>query len=146
MPGHLKLTFALVICAGALVAATAAAAAPTKMEKRLVAQINDVRADHGLRKLKVGSRLQRGAHSWARHLIRADSFHHARLAARTGENLAWGTCNWYSPRQAVRAWLRSSSHRALLLDRRFRAVGTGWARGPWRGYGCVKMAVARFRY
>lgn len=145
MPAHVKLSLALVICVGALLVATPAVAAPTMMEKRLVAQINEARADHGLRKLRVGSRIQRGAHSWARHLLRADSFHHARLAAGTGENLAWGTCSWYSPRQAVRAWLGSPSHRALLLDRRFRAVGAGWARGAWRGYGCVKMAVARFR-
>jgi uncharacterized protein YkwD len=146
MPGHVRLTLALLVCVGALLAATPAVSAPTMMEKRLIAQINDVRADHGLRKLRVGARIQRGAHAWARHLLRADSFHHARLAARTGENLAWGTCNWFSPGQAVRAWLRSPSHRALLLDRRFRAVGAGWTRGAWRGYGCVKMAVARFRY
>jgi uncharacterized protein YkwD len=76
----------------------------------------------------------------------ADSFHHSsQLAAGTGEILAWGTCAWFTPLRAVRMWLNSSSHRALLLRPSFRYVGTGWTRGNWRGYNCVEMAVARFR-
>ena len=42
-------------------------------------------------------------------------------------------------------WLDSPGHRALLLRPGFRYVGTGWTRGTWRSYGCVEMAVARFR-
>lgn len=115
------------------------------MEKRLVARINDARTDRGLRKLRIGSGVQSGAHSWSRRLMRADAFYHARLRAGTGEVLAWGTCSWFSPAAAVRAWLGSPSHRAVLLHRSFRFVGAGWTRGQWRGYSCVEMAVARFR-
>jgi uncharacterized protein YkwD len=145
MPRKLKTAVALLTCTGVLAAAAPAEAAPTTMEKRLVARVNDARTDRGLRKLRIRSGIQTGAHLWARHLIRADSFHHARLSAGTGEILAWGTCSWFSPNAAVRAWLRSSSHRALLLRGSFRIVGAGWVRGSWRGYGCVEMAVARFR-
>jgi uncharacterized protein YkwD len=62
-----------------------------------------------------------------------------------GEVIAWGTCSWFSPAQAVRLWLGSPGHRALLLRPGFRFVGTGWTRGAYRSYGCAEMAVARFR-
>ncbi|HXV33889.1 MAG TPA: CAP domain-containing protein [Gaiellaceae bacterium] len=146
MSGHLG-KLAVVTCVFALAfAAGPAQAGPTPIEKRLVKHINTARAAHGLRPLKVGTRLNAGARSWSRHLVRRDSFHHASdLRPGTGEIIAWGTCNWFNPRQAVRMWLGSPGHRALMLRPGFRFVGTGWTRGAWRSYGCVKMAVARFR-
>jgi uncharacterized protein YkwD len=143
--GQCERRSAVLACLRALALAGPAQAAPTALEKRLIAKINDARAAHDLRKLRVGAGVQRGAHDWARHLRRADSFHHASLAPGTGEVLAWGTCEWLTPRLAVRMWLDSPPHRALLLRPGFRRVGTGWARGPWRSYGCVEIAVARFR-
>jgi len=145
MPKPLATVVALLACTGVLAVAAPAQAAPTTMEKRLIARINDARTDRGLRKLRVGSGVQAGAHRWASRLMRADAFYHARLRAGTGEVLAWGTCSWFSPAAAVRAWLRSPSHRRVMLHRSFRFVGTGWRRGSWRSYGCVEMAVARFR-
>ena len=145
MPKMLKTAVALLSCIGVLAVAAPAQAAPTTMEKRVVARINDARTARNLRKLRIGTGVQAGAHLWARHLLQADSFHHGRLRAGTGEILAWGSCSWFSPRAAVRAWLRSPSHRVLLLRGSFRVVGAGWTRGSWRGYGCVEMAVARFR-
>lgn len=148
MSGHLRRLLALTCCVvtAALAAAPAQAAAPTTMEKRLVERINDARQARGLRPLRIGARLNQGARSWSRHLLRRDSFHHASgLRPGTGEILAWGTCAWFTPAQAVRMWLDSPGHRALLLRPGFRVVGTGWTRGAWRSYGCVEMAVARFR-
>jgi uncharacterized protein YkwD len=145
MPGLPRVTVSLLFCILALVLAGSAQAAPTTIEKRLAARINDARDSHGLRRLRIAPRLAEGSHWWARHLIRRDKFHHSRLPAGTGEVLAWGTCSWFTTRRAVRLWLRSPGHRALVLRRGFRVVGTGWARGPWRAYDCVEMAVARFR-
>jgi len=145
MPGHLRTTLALLSCVFAVALAVPAQAAPTAVEKRLVERINDTRASYGLRQLRFAPRLGDRASDWSRHLMRQDSFHHANLRAGTGEILAWGTCSWFKPARAVRMWLNSSDHRALLLRPGFRVVGTGWTRGPWRGYGCVEMAVARFR-
>jgi uncharacterized protein YkwD len=147
MPGPVKTLIALLVCAGALaLAAPAQSAAPTPMEQRLITKINQTRAAHGLRKLRLGPNLQRGSHAWSRHLMRADAFHHSStLGAGTGEIIAWGTCSWFTPLQAVRAWLNSAPHRRLLLRPGFRYVGTGWTAGNWRGYSCVEMAVARFR-
>ena len=145
MPGRLKTFLALLTCICALVVAAPTQAAPNPIERRLVERINDVRAVHGLRRLHMRAALNRGAHSWSLYLVRADSFYHARLAPGTGEILAWGTCSWFRPAQAVRMWLDSPGHRALLLRPGFRYVGAGWTRGSWRSYGCVEMAVARFR-
>jgi uncharacterized protein YkwD len=143
--GPIRTTLALLGCLGALALAAPAQAAPTTLEKHLIAKINDVRAAHDLRRLRLGTGVQRGAHAWSRHLRRTDSFHHASLEPGTGEVLAWGTCAWFKPRLAVRMWLDSPPHRALLLRPGFRRVGAGWARGPWRSYGCVEIAVGRFR-
>ena len=145
MPGHQRTKLALLASIAALALAGPAQAAPSAMEMRLVERINDARASHGLRQLRFSSRLAEGADDWSRHLVRRDSFHHGDLRSGMGEVIAWGTCDWFRPGRAVRMWLRSPGHRALVLRRGFRAVGTGWTRGPWRGYGCVEMAVARFR-
>jgi uncharacterized protein YkwD len=54
-------------------------------------------------------------------------FHEARLDDRTrwylGETLAWGIDASATARDVVRRWLASSSHRRVLLDRRFRCLG-----------------------
>jgi uncharacterized protein YkwD len=137
----------VVVCAAilGLAAPAPAEAAPTRMEKRLVAKINDARAARGLRQVRIGARLARGAHRWSLYLLRADSFYHARLASGTAEIIAWGTCGYMAPATAVRMWLNSPSHRPHLLDASAHYVGTGWTAGGWRGYSCVEMAVARFR-
>ena len=74
MSGHLRTPLALLACVFALAAAAPAQAAPTVMEKRLVARINDTRAAYGLRRLTIGPKLSVGAQSWSRHLLRQDSF------------------------------------------------------------------------
>ena len=145
MSGHLRHTILLLSCVVALALAAPAQAEPSWAEKRLAAKINDARDSRGLRQLRFAPKLAEGSHWWARHLVRRDKFHHSNLPAGTGEILAWGTCSWFKPARAVRLWLGSPGHRAILLRRGFRVVGTGWARGPWRGYDCVEMAVARFR-
>jgi uncharacterized protein YkwD len=145
MPSPPRTALAVLACAGVLAAAAPSDAAPSPAEKRLVSRINDVRAAHGLRKLRISLRLSQNAHSWAVYLLRSDSFYHGRIASGTAENIAWATCSWARPRTIVRMWMNSSSHRSLLLARGFRYVGPGLAAGSWRGYGCVRMAVARFR-
>jgi uncharacterized protein YkwD len=145
MPGHLRTTVALLTSVVAVAVAAPSQAAPSDMERRLAERINDARASHGLRQLRLSSSLAEGASDWSRYLMRRDAFYHGSLPSGTGEIIAWGTCSHFGPGRAVRMWLASSGHRAVLLRRGFRVVGTGWMRGPWRSYGCVEMAVARFR-
>ncbi len=42
-----------------------------------------------------------------------------------GENIAWGGGDRGSPRGIVRSWMRSSGHRANILDRDFEHIGVG---------------------
>ncbi len=44
-----------------------------------------------------------------------------------GENLAWGSGKRSSPREIVRAWMRSPGHRHNILQSRFREIGIGLA-------------------
>ena len=51
-----------------------------------------------------------------------------------GENIAWGTGSYGTPRQTVNAWMRSSGHRANILSGTFRDVGVGFAERNGKGY------------
>jgi uncharacterized protein YkwD len=117
----------------------------SRPEARLLHVINDVRANHGARRLKVGSLIQESSHKWARYLLTHNAFYHGRLKAGTTENIAWITCRQGWARALVRMWMNSSSHRPHLLDRSARRIGVGVSTGRWGGYGCVRMAVTRFR-
>jgi uncharacterized protein YkwD len=117
----------------------------SRPEAKLYRVINDVRANHGVRRLKIGSAIQDAAHGWARYLRRHDAFYHGRLAAGTSENIGWLTCRSGWARALVRMWLNSSSHRPHLLDRSATRIGVGVSTGRWSGWGCVRLAATRFR-
>ena len=51
-----------------------------------------------------------------------------------GEALEWHTGFRSRYRRAVRSWLHSPPHRALLLSRRFRCIGADRARGHYLGH------------
>jgi len=101
--------------------------------------------NHGLRRLRIGSTIQRGAHSWARYLLRSDGFRHGRLQYADAENIGWLTCRDGWAYTLVRMWLNSYEHRIHLLDPSFRRIGVGVAHGSWSGYRCVNIGVTRFR-
>jgi uncharacterized protein YkwD len=124
---------------------TASAGTPTRAEKVLIRAINYQRANHGVRRLTIGSVIQSGAHRWARYLLDRNAFYHGSLGTGVRENIAWLTCRSGWQKAIVRMWLNSSTHRSALLDRSARRLGVGVATGRWGGYSCVRMAVARFR-
>lgn len=123
----------------------ASAATPTRAEKKLIRVVNDARAARGYRRLRVGSTLQGGAHRWAAYLLSRDAFFHGSVAYGVRENIAWLTCRSRWKRSIVKMWLNSPAHRDALLDRSARRIGVGVSTGRWNGWGCVRMAVARFR-
>ena len=43
-----------------------------------------------------------------------------------GENIAWGTGSYGTPRQIMSAWLHSSGHRENILTPRFTEIGIGY--------------------
>jgi uncharacterized protein YkwD len=148
-PPSARIALALLVLvtafAVAFVRPAPAAAGLTKPEAKLLRVINDVRRNHGVRRLRVGSRIQGAAHRWARHLRSNNSFYHGRLALGTSEIIGWVTCRRGWARTLVRMWLGSSSHRPYLLDRSASRIGVGVSTGRWSGYRCVRMSAVRFR-
>ena len=135
----------MALCFTALaVPASAYAAEPRGIERAVLQEINDVRADRGLRRLRMASPLQDASRAYAGWLMRTDRFEHARaLPPQVRENLAYGPGEQLSPRGIVRMWLRSAPHRANLLWRSARRAGVGIAGGSFRGYANMRLAVLR---
>ncbi len=46
-----------------------------------------------------------------------------------GENIAWGSGRYGTPRSLVKAWMNSSGHRANILSSRFDEIGVGYSKG-----------------
>lgn len=120
-----------------------------RQEATLLKLINGMRANHGVRSLRISHRLNRAAngHSW--DMVVANYFSHTsrngtssstrirrhKNARRVGENLA------YVPRsqrrgaawRVARMWWDSPAHRAVMLDPGFRRVGIARQAGRMGG-------------
>jgi uncharacterized protein YkwD len=105
---------------------------------RMIEAINSIRADNGLKPLHEAPKLAHSSNGYAKHLMRIDSFGHGssfhESGFRTaGEILAYSSGWSAKARPAIRMWLGSPSHRALMLSSAFRYVGAGLARGRFGG-------------
>lgn len=119
-----------------------------EQEVRTLRLHNQTRAERGLRKLCVSATLTKAARAHSREMIDRDYFAHnshngetpaARLRRfgydwRTyGENVAWGSGPYASPGSRFETWMKSTGHRTNILDKRFREIGVGTARGTFKG-------------
>jgi uncharacterized protein YkwD len=114
----------------------------------VVCLMNQRRRNNGLEKLVVNVKLQRAATGHSRSMDAGNYFDHnspngsdpiSRIqdtgylaGARSwaiGENIRWGSGGLGTPRVAVQEWMNSSSHREIMLSRRYRQVGIGVAIG-----------------
>jgi uncharacterized protein YkwD len=117
-----------------------------KAARATLCLLNRERRAHGLRPLRLDSKLNRAARGHARDMVARRYFAHtsrsgASFSARikrtgwtrsrrswtVGENIGWGGGSLASPRAMVAAWMRSPGHRANILQGRFRAIGIGIA-------------------
>ena len=125
----------------------------------VVCEINRVRDDRGLDLLEHDRRLRRAAVLQARDMVarayfahvtpdgrrladrlRATGYISGRVAWHVGETLAWGTGEFSTPASAVAGWMRSPSHRRVLLGP-FLEIGVGVADGvPFGGDGATYAA------
>jgi uncharacterized protein YkwD len=131
-------------------ACNGAAAAPKTISARAAQRavkclLNKQRTKRGLHSLHSSRDLKRAAHRHSAYMQRHGCFDHqcpgegsidARLR-RTGyltsglhrwiygENIAYGTEAYASPRAMVKAWMASSEHRANILNPSFRDIGVG---------------------
>jgi len=121
-----------------IMAPAAAAKSKTDPAKAMADRINAVRADHGLRPLKVAPKLMGSSRRYVKRMMRHDSFSHGSAfrvpGFRTsGEMLAYDRGWRLKPGPAIRMWLGSPGHRALMLSNSFRYVGASPARGRFGG-------------
>ena len=127
---------------------------PKAFARATVCLLNQARARHGLRRLRLQRRLSRAARSHTKDMVRNRYFSHTsrsgsnvvsrlrrlgymRGARRwaVGENLAWGSGGQGTPRSIVAAWMRSPGHRANILASNFREMGIGVLFGAPRSIG-----------
>ena len=107
----------------------------TEYETRILINVNKHRVNAGLKPVRYFETCpDRLAERWARHLVNVADFgdwtHRDQDAVRhrcdyswAGETLIRGTD--LSPRAAVRAWMASPSHRAVLMKPRANRAGIG---------------------
>jgi len=127
-------TLAILACCGPAAAGPATAASGGDM----LTALNATRAAHGLPLLRVSRGLSRGSGAHARKLARTARLQHASRVPRgsfrrVGEILGLMPGAQGGVRTIVRAWLGSATHRPILLNRRYRFVGVGAARGSSGG-------------
>lgn len=115
--------------------------AANSIERPIVDRINTVRRAHGLGPLSVSFRLRQAADSHSLAMAQAGFFSHVSTDGTSfwrrieryypsagygswavGENLLWAAPS-LTARRAIRMWMRSPGHRAVLLSRRWRQVG-----------------------
>ncbi len=110
--------------------------------------VNRERTARGLRALRANRLLDRAAARHSADMVRHGYFDHTSPAGSTltsrvtasgylghtrawmaGENIAWGDGPLGTPAAIVDAWMHSPGHRANILRRQFREVGTGVVAG-----------------
>ena len=126
----------------------------TKKESTVLREMNRVRAQHGLGKLRFDSNLQRAARAHSREMLTANEFGHGAFGSRmqqysvhgslAGETLAWGVGARGPARGIVLAWLASPAHRANLLRPSFTRIGIGDLGGSFLGYRGARVVTADF--
>lgn len=121
-------------------------------EKNVIKRINAVRADHGLRPLKLQRGISRTADHHSKRQHRAGTLTHqlpgqfspqrrlAKFGGRSGEVVFWAS-NGARSSTIVRNWMRSPGHRAVLLSPQFRRVGVGIRTGRGGLYATVDVVT-----
>jgi uncharacterized protein YkwD len=144
----------LALFASALAPASHAAANQSQVEQSLIAAVNEVRADHHLRPVRVDPTLVVAARAHTTALLRTNVFEHGSFAERIaryggrgpafGENLAWGVGSRASARSFVTAWMKSPGHRAILLRPGWERVGIAALSGRFLGHAGATVVTADF--
>ena len=112
------------------------------VEKQILELHDKERASHNLPRLCIHPKLQKAANAHSRDMIRRGRFTHGNVGRRLkkfgyrwrvyAENISRDDGR-LSPETTFKGWMRSSSHRSNILDRRFDEVGVGAATGDVNG-------------
>ena len=156
MPTRSLVALAAMVCC-ALITPAAQAAGPRHdaLERALMRQVNVARAASALPRLRSAAALARAADRHTLDMVRRGFFAHtssdgtafaARVkrhlrAQQVGETLAYVIGPSASASRIVGMWLRSPSHRRILLSRSFRRVGVGLRHGVVAGRPAVLVTA-----
>jgi uncharacterized protein YkwD len=104
---------------------------PARARAKMIHFVNHYRHEHGVHKLRMKRNIVRVAQHHSRKMARSrtlfhssDMFSKLRNSTCWGENVGMGPSVW----RVFKGWVRSSEHRANMLDRRFRRTGIGVVR------------------
>jgi uncharacterized protein YkwD len=101
----------------------------------LIEKVNEVRRSSGLPTLTVSDELTGSSRSYARYMLKHDYFGHLASIRAGGNFQALGeTLEWHAGwknrvGKTVSLWMRSPSHRTVLMSPTFHFIGAGRARG-----------------
>jgi uncharacterized protein YkwD len=123
-----------------------------RVEKKVIRIVNRIRARHGLRRLKASRPLAAAATEHTGDMLRRDFLSHASSdGTAMGDRVRryTGTKHWIgenivamsgraTARKAVRLWMHSPPHRAILLSPAGGRIGVGKRRGK---LGSAPLAV-----
>src|SRR6476620_6728555 len=105
--------------------------------KATLCLLNRQRRAHGLRKLRENGHLDLASRRHANDMARRNYFAHGDFVGRiraarylrganrgytVGENIAWGSWDYSTPANIVKAWMHSPGHRANILNGRFHEI------------------------
>ena len=105
--------------------------------------LNDIRRSRGLRAFRENSRLSRASQRHTNAMTGRKFFAHGDFVGRirstrylkgahgwtVGENIAWGSWDYATPKSIVQGWMNSPPHRHNILNGTFREIGLGVSRG-----------------
>lgn len=112
-----------------------------RLERAIVREVNDVRANAGVRAVRASGALARAASRHSSTQLRRNSLSHSGLGQRVrrytnartvGETIAW-TQGRARASRVVQMWMSSPSHRAQLLSSSYRRIGVGRRTGRLGG-------------
>jgi uncharacterized protein YkwD len=123
--------------------AEAGSAKQDRVERAVIKQVNQIRAQHGLRALRRSRGLARAADVKAKEVARTKVLSHASpdgtpmhtrvrryvRARSVGETIGYVPSRSRQAATIVQAWMASPSHRSALLSPGFRRVGVGRRKG-----------------
>lgn len=128
---------AVAVLAVPAAAGARARAANETAEARMVAAINEVRAQHGLFALRTSKSLMGSARRYSRRLMANDTFGHlSRIQASgrfsmLGESLAMHRGRDFGVGGTLDQWMASPPHRAIILTGTMKWIGAGVTRGTF---------------
>jgi uncharacterized protein YkwD len=126
-------------------------------ESQVRVLLNGIRHEHGLSTLTGSVALRNAARSHSSDMLKRGYFQHnspdegfgKRIrryldSPLVGENIAWGTGSYGTAKGIVGLWMRSPSHRHIILMSSLHRVGLGIATGSFKGAQGAVMATADF--